>query len=142
MRKILRFCLVTLVTFTGFFSSAQNANPQNQRLKVFIDCKSWSCPFDFIRSEIKFVDYVNDRFSSDVYVLITTASTGGGGREYKLFFEGFESFRSVHDTLTYIRSAVETDDEDRRKMVQTLKLGLVPFLARTAIGPKIQITIG
>src|SRR5437899_3099935 len=113
MKKIsviffLFFALLTKSTL------AQNVSKEN--LKVFIDCKSWMCPFDFIRSEIKFVDYVNDRYSADVYVLLTSSATGSGGREYKLYFEGLGKFKSLNDTLPYIRSSVETDDEDRRKM--------------------------
>ena len=96
---------------------------------------------DFIRSEIKFVDYVNDRFVADVYILMTTAETGGGGSEYKIYFEGLGSFKSKNDTLTYIRSAVETEDEDRRKMVQILKLGLVRYMAKTSLGQKLEISI-
>jgi len=122
-------------------AAAQNIKPQNQRLKVFIDCKAWNCPFDFIRSEINFVDYVNDRFSADVFILITSSTTGSGGQEYKLYFEGLENFKSVNDTLTYARNAVETDDEDRRKMVQILKLGLIQYVAKTSMATKIQISL-
>jgi hypothetical protein len=124
-----------------FFAVAQNNKSQNDRLKVFIDCQAWNCPFDFIRSEIKFVDYVNDRFSADVFILISSATTGSGGQEYKLYFEGLGNFKSVNDTLTYARNAVETDDEDRRKMVQILKLGLVQYVAKTSMATKILISL-
>jgi hypothetical protein len=120
---------------------AQTNSSQDQRLKVFIDCKAMNCPFDYIRSEINFVDYVNDRYAANVYILITASSTGGGGQEYKLYFEGLENFKSVNDTLSYVLSAVETNDEDRKKMVQLLKLGLVPFIARTSMGAAIKIIV-
>src|SRR5678816_1484862 len=98
MRK--PFLLITLLLLT-FFIKAQNTSQSNQRLKIFIDCKSWSCPFDFIRSEIKFVDFVNDRFAADVFVLLTSVTTGGGGQEYKIYFEGLEKYKSLTDTLIY-----------------------------------------
>ncbi|MEP6700999.1 MAG: hypothetical protein ABJA85_06775, partial [Bacteroidota bacterium] len=119
MRKICSGCIAVIFFFPVF---AQKNTLSDQRLKVFIDCKAWNCPFDYIRSEIKFVDYVNDRFAANVYILITASATGGGGQEYKLYFEGLENFKSVNDTLSYIRNAVETNDEDRKKMVQLLKL--------------------
>src|ERR1043165_7336341 len=112
MRKLLP--LLTLLLFS-ISLNAQN-NSVSQRLKVFIDCKAWNCPFDYIRSEINYIDYVNDRYASNVFVLLTSSSTGGGGQEYKVYFEGLENFKSLNDTLTYIRTAVETDDEDRKKM--------------------------
>jgi hypothetical protein len=137
-KKIISFCLVSFFFINVF---AQNNTSADQRLKVFIDCKEWICSFDYIRSEIKFVDYVNDRYSANVYILITTSVTGGGGQEYKLYFEGLENFKSVKDTLSYVKSAVETNDEDRKKMVQILKLGLIPFIARTSLGATIQVII-
>ena len=138
MRKIIITASIYLFTLT---LAAQKSNSADQRLKVFIDCKAWNCPFDYIRSEIKFVDYVNDRYAANVYILITTSATGGDGQEYKLFFEGLENFKSVKDTLSYVRTAVETNDEDRKKMVQVLKLGLVPFIARTSMGAVIQVIV-
>src|SRR5260221_7961469 len=127
MRKVLSFSVLCCILLINEHCIAQKKS--NERIRVFIDCKSWSCPFDFIRSEIKFVDYVNDRYAADVFVLITSSSTGSGGQEYKLYLEGLEKFKSQNDTLTYTRTGVETDDEDRRKMVQTLKLSLIYFVA-------------
>ncbi len=141
MRKIPSFYCMICFFLTGIFSSAQNNSSVNQRLKVFIDCKAWNCPFDYIRSEINFVDYVNDRYAANVFILLTSSTTGGGGQEYKLYFEGLENFKSLNDTLIYVRTSVETEDEDRRKMVQVLKLGLVRYLAKTSMGSRIAISI-
>src|SRR2546423_3993927 len=138
MRKILWISIISFL-FSICSSSAQNNN-QQERLKVFIDCQTM-CDFDFIRNEVKFVDYVNDRYVANVYILVTSSSTGGGGREYKLYFEGLQKFKSQNDTLTYIRTAVETGDEDRRKMIQILKLGLMRYVARTSSASNIQITM-
>jgi hypothetical protein len=137
MRKT--FTLVTGFVLMVLFSSAQNNTTASQQLKLFIDCKAWNCPFDYIRSEINFVNYVNDRYDANVYILVTTSGTGGGGREYKLYFEGLQNFKLLNDTLSYIRNAVETDDEDRKKMVQVLKLGLTRFIARTTLGSTLRI---
>ncbi|MEP6514316.1 MAG: hypothetical protein ABJA79_10620 [Parafilimonas sp.] len=137
-----KWFVICLAPLSCLSSLGQNNNiAANEGLKVFIDCPSLPCPFDYIRSEIKYIDYVNDRYACNVYVLITTSSTGGGGREYKLYFEGLENFASLKDTLSYIRTAVETDDEDRKKMVQSLKLGLIPFLAKTNLASRIQISV-
>jgi hypothetical protein len=86
------------------------------------------------------VDYVNDRFQSNVFILSNHQVTGSGGREYKLQFTGREIFTGVNDTLSFVRQATATDDEARQQMVQTLKLGLVKYLARTEQGKNVQIT--
>jgi len=139
MRNVLSFSVLCCILLINEHCIAQKKS--NERIRIFIDCKSWSCPFDFIRSEIKFVDYVNDRYAADVFVLITSSSTGSGGQEYKLYLEGLEKFKSQNDTLTYTRTGVETDDEDRRKMVQTLKLGLIYFVAKTPMATRIQVSV-
>jgi hypothetical protein len=108
-------------------------------LRVYLDCQSY-CDEPYIKKEIPFVNYVNDRFQANVYIMINSQPTGSGGREYKLQFAGQESFKNVNDTLSYIRQATATDDEDRRLAVQTIKLGLVKYLARTLIGKDLQIS--
>lgn len=125
----------------SFAVFAQNSNSSPPHLKLFIDCVNSWCDMSYIKTEIKYVDYVNDRYAANVYVLITSSRTGGGGQEYKLYFEGLENFRGVNDTLSYIKNAVETNDEDRKKMVQVLKLGLIPFLARTPLGATIEVIV-
>ena len=138
MRK---FFVLSILLLSALLIDAQNNKQPIQRLKIFIDCKAWNCPFDYIRSEINFVDHVNDRYASNVFVLLTSSSTGGGGQEYKIYFEGLEGFKSLNDTLTYIKTADETEDQDRRKMVQVLKLGLVRYLAKTSMAPKISVSM-
>ncbi|MBC7745637.1 MAG: hypothetical protein H7096_11080 [Flavobacterium sp.] len=129
------FFICCVFKFTAGFSQ----NKTNDNLRVYIDCQSY-CDKDYIKREITFIDYVNDRFQANVYVLITSQATGSGGREYNLQFNGQENFKGVNDTLSYIRQATATDDEDRSIAVQTLKLGLVKYFARTAKARELQIS--
>ena len=130
------FLLICLL-FISSLSYSQN--PKSDNLRVFLDCQSY-CDKDFVKREITFVDYVNDRFQANVYVLINAQTTGSGGREYKLQFAGQENFKNLNDTLSYIRQATATDDEDRKLFTQTLKLGFVKYLARTEKGKNLQIS--
>ena len=120
------------------FSHSQEEN--NKKIRLYLDCQSY-CDKEFIKREIPFVDYVNDRFQSNVFILSNSQVTGSGGREYKLQFTGREIFAGVNDTLTFVRQATATDDEERQQMVQTIKLGLVRYLAKTEQGKKVQITV-
>ncbi len=114
------------------FGSVQAQAPSSKvdNLRVFIDCQSY-CDTDYIKREITFVDYVNDRFQANVFVLITSQTTGSGGREYKLQFEGQEKYQGMNDEKTYIRQATATDDENRKEAVEKIKLGLLPYLLKT-----------
>ena len=131
------FLFLAFALFSVCYSYSQEE--KNKKIRVFLDCQSY-CDQDFIKREIPFVDYVNDRFQSNVFVLSNHQVTGSGGREYKLQFTGREIFAGVNDTLSFVRQATATDDEERQQMVQTLKLGLVKYLARTEQGKNVQIT--
>lgn len=132
------FLLLSIALLSVNISSSQEQN--NKKLRLYLDCQSW-CDKEFIKREIPFVDYVNDRFQSNVFILSNSQVTGSGGREYKLQFTGREIFAGVNDTLTFVRQATATDDEERQQMVQAIKLGLVRYLAKTEQGKKVQITV-
>jgi hypothetical protein len=118
--------------------AAGTAELKKQAPKVFIDCQR--CDEDYIRTEIPFVNYVRDRKEADVHVLITTQSTGSGGTEYTLSFIGQGSYEEVNNTLIYASSTTATDEEIRRGYVAVLKMGLLPYTARTPIRDLISIS--
>lgn len=107
--------------------------------KVFIDCDR--CDIDYIRTEITFVNYVWDRQEADVHILITTQRTGSGGSEYTITFIGLKDCEDLQNTLKYYSNRIETDDEIRKGLVQTLKLGLGPYVARTPMAEGISLSI-
>jgi hypothetical protein len=99
--------------------------------KVFLDCAR--CDIDYIRTEIPFVNYVRDRKEADVHILITTQSTGSGGTEYTLAFIGVGACAGLDNKLVYASRTTDTEEEVRRGYVSVLKMGLVPYAARTPI---------
>ena len=119
---------------------APAAGPPGDSVKVFVDCVNVSCDFDFFRTEITFVDYVRDRKQADVHVLITGEETGGGGENYTLSFIGLGRFAGVDHLLHYVSRVTNTSDETRRGLANTIKLGLVHYVAQTSVAPELQIT--
>ena len=116
--------------------AAQTVHPDLAELrksapKVFLDCQS--CDIDYIRTEIPFVNYVRDRKEADVHILITTQSTGSGGTEYTLAFIGVGACTGLDNKLIYASRTTDTEEEVRRGYVSVLKMGLVPYAARTPI---------
>jgi len=107
--------------------------------KVFIDCNR--CDFDYIRTEITFVNYVWDRKEADVHILITIQRTGSGGREYTIAFIGQKDCADLQNTLEFFSNRTETQDEIRRGLVQTLKLGLGPYVARSPIAACVSVQL-
>ncbi len=107
--------------------------------KVFIDCDR--CDIDYIRTEITFVNYVWDRQDADVHILITTQGTGSGGSEYTITFIGLKDCKDLQNILKYYSNRIETDDEIREGLVQTIKLGLGPYVARTPMAKGILLSL-
>jgi len=122
----------------GVQQEANIAEFKQKAPKVFIDCEN--CDHDYIRTEIPFVNYVRDRKEADVHVLITTQPTGSGGTEYTLSFIGQGLFEGTNNVLVYASNTTDTDEEIRRGYVAVLKMGLVPYTARTPIRELLSVS--
>jgi len=106
--------------------------------KVYIDCGM--CDIEYIKTEITFVNYVRDRKEADVHVLITTQNTGSGGREWTLHFSGQNGYSGLDDTVKYFSNQTDTEDDIRKGLVKTIKMGLMAYVAKTPIAGRIAVT--
>lgn len=120
-------------------SSAQHRPPERP-LRVFVDCNTMGCDLDFFRTEIPYVDYVRDRTDASLHVLVSTLQTGSGGTEHTMTFIGLKEFAGITDTLLYIAPQTATQDDRRKGIARTLKLGFVRYIARTRAGENLQIS--
>ena len=136
MKKLISL-LIILFSLPGFSQSS------SEKVKVFLDCtQSWLCDFDYVRSEMKMVTFVRDRFDADVHILVNTQSSSSGGIQSQVNFIGQKKFQSISDTLTYFNDPTTTQDDQRKKLVQYLKLGLVHYLMNTPAAGRLQISYG
>jgi len=119
--------------------SANLAELRKSAPKVFLDCDEDVCDIDYIRTEIPFVNYVRDRKEADVHVLITPQDTGSGGREYTLAFIGVGACAGLDNKLVYASRTTDTQEEIRRGYAAVLKMGLIPYAARTPIRDLISV---
>ena len=137
------FLIIILLTSVSHSYSQEEAfdieELKKSAPKVFIDCDR--CDIDYIRTEITFVNYVWDRLEADVHILITTQGTGSGGSEYTIAFIGQKDYEELQNTLKYYSNRIETEDEIREGLVQILKLGLGPYVARTPMAEGISLSI-
>lgn len=136
MQKTILFIIISFLILP-FYTGAQG----NKKLSVFLDCKrEWLCDFDFVRQEIKMVDFVRDRFIADIHIMVNTEFSGGGGEQNVVSFTGLKNITGKVDTLSFFNNPTMTDDEKRKYLVKYLKLGLVSFVAKSAIAEEIQIS--
>lgn len=103
-------------------------------LNVFMDAS------DYIRKEIPYVNYVRDIKDAGVYIISTYQRTGSGGGEYSYFLVGQKENAGMQDTLKFVSSPDETQDEIRIKEVRTLKMGLMRYVAKTPLSKYMNIS--
>jgi len=132
----------TIFIFFAVFGLSLYANIQPDSLsvpgiRVYIDCGE--CDTDFIKQEIAFVNYVRFKEVADVYILITTQTTGSGGTEYTITYIGQHNYAGMKDTLKYISGKLDTYDTIRKGLVKVLKLGLIRYVAKTPMAKEISI---
>jgi hypothetical protein len=143
MRRLIIGILVTAVSTASGQSPADSSSAlQDSAPRVFFDCPMYlpGCDFDFVRTEITWVNWVRNREDADVHVLITTQPTGGGGSEYTLALIGLRAFAGTVDTLRYYSGGTNTRDETRTGLVGVLKLALVRYAARTPLAGRLTVT--
>ncbi|HUE95183.1 MAG TPA: hypothetical protein VMN39_00900 [Longimicrobiaceae bacterium] len=104
---------------------------------LYVDCRR--CDLAHLRQEIPFVNHMRDPADAQIHVLIGDEDTGGGGRRYSLQFLGRGEFSGFDHTLSYTSPVIRTEAEERDGLTGTLKLGLVPYVARTSLGSYLEV---
>ncbi len=136
MKKII---ILSALVFLGIRSFAQEPpraadTLRKNALKVFMEST------DFIRKEIPYVNYVRDIKDAGVYIISTSQNTGSGGQEYTYFFVGQNQFTGMADTLSFTSTPDETNETTRLKQVNTLKMGLMRYVAKTPLSKYMRIS--
>ena len=116
---------------------------QSQAIRVFLDCQGRvrGCDRDFFVTEITFVNWMRDRFDSDVTILVSGLQNGGGGTENTVTFIGRRRFEGMVDTLVHNTLPNDPDDRIRRDLARTFKLGLTRYAAKSAIARQMQVSL-
>jgi len=142
-----RVAAASLLFFAPLLGHAQAARPaatadsaQNGALRVFLDCQSARCDFDFMRDQIRWVNWVRDRMFADVQLLVTSQRTGSGGTEYTINAIGLDKYRGRADTAVVFILPNETDDVGRRSLARTFSLLLAPYAARRSLASRMTVT--
>lgn len=102
-----------------------------EQIRLFLDCASVGCDFDYLRTELNWVNYVRDRTVAQVHVISTSLGTGSGGAEVTFKFIGLKEFAGVDDEVKYTTAQGASSDEQRREYTRVLKLGLARYVLRT-----------
>ena len=138
-------CKVALIFLSSFFSvsllaqevETDSSVQREDGLRIFIDCER--CDMNYIRDEVPYVNYVRDVKEAQLYILETRETTGSGGRKYTYSFVGQQEFAGQNDTLVYSSRPDDSRDYQRIWRTQMLKMGLMPYVAKTSLYSEVLI---
>jgi hypothetical protein len=132
--------IISLISASLVSVNGQDPDSTRQReraIKVFIDCDD--CDMNYIREEIPYINYVRDVKEAQVYVRETSELAGNGGRKFTYVFTGLQGNTGKADTLEYNSLPDEARDFTRIWRTQMLKMGLMPFVARSPLYSEVLI---
>jgi hypothetical protein len=136
MKRLFSLFALILIFIASYAQEAATKSDtlRKDALNVFMDAS------DYVRKEIPYVNYVRDIKDAGVYIITTYQRTGSGGSEHTFFFVGQRENEGMRDTLSFVTSPDETQDEERIKEVRTLKMGLMRYVAKTPLSKYMNIT--
>jgi len=144
MKRILLLLTLAFFIVDSFSQEApsQADTLRKDALNVFIASpdEDFMNSTNYIRKEIPYVNYVRDIKDAGVYLIVTNQKTGSGGKEYSFFFVGQLENAGMADTLKFSASPDATKDDIRQKSVQTIKMGLMRYVAKTPLSKYMKIT--
>ena len=74
------------------------------------------------------------------FIFFQPQGTGSGGQKFTYFLVGQNENAGMRDTLSFVTSPDETQDETRIKEVRTLKMGLMRYVAKTPLAKYMNIS--
>ena len=136
MKKILLYSLLLILIVPVFAQETTTTSDtlRKDALNVYMEAS------DYIRKEIPYINYVRDIKDAGVYIISTFERTGSGGGEYTYFLVGQNENAGMRDTISFVTSPDETQDEIRIKEVQTIKMGLMRYIAKTPLSKYMNIS--
>ena len=110
-----------------------------ERPKMFLDCRTY-CDFTYIKSEIDFVDYMLDRQSAELYILLISQNTGSGGRKYIMTVENKKSGDDPYE-LKFNTDANAVEAVIRSAIVKKLKQALLKYMVDEQLTDNISYSV-
>jgi len=109
----------------------------NGKVKVFVE--GIQLDWEFMTKNMGFVDFVRESAASDVHVIINRQASGAGGSVYTMHFKSVNNDNIGDMILSCSTTPVDTRDESRLIIVNTLKMGLMPYVNQTKAAQNVSI---
>lgn len=111
----------------AFTAAPLVAQDNGSQPNVFFDCDGRDCNNTYYRTEIDWVNWINDQTRADVHVIMASTQTGAGGREYQIDFIGQSGAEGYQDVMRYQSLPTDTERERLDGIAFALGIGIARF---------------
>ena len=98
---------------------------QNNKLKAYLDCR---CDQNYLKQQTSFLDHVRDQNLADIEIFILDVRNPTGTRSFEIKIDGNNEYQEISSSVLVSGYANDTSSTLRDKLLNKLKLALVPFL--------------
>ena len=123
--------IVLIILIIPFFSFAQV-----EKIKAYIDCR---CDENYLKQQTSFLEYVRDQDLADIEIFVRDVWNAAGSRAFEIKIDGNNEYKELSSTTLAIGFANDTSSTLREKLLNKLKLALVPFLDKADYSLKLDI---
>jgi hypothetical protein len=109
---------------------------QEKKLKVYIDCR---CDENYLKQETSFLEYVRDQDLADIEIFVRDERNPTGSRSFEIKIDGNNDYEGISSSTVAVGYANDTSSTLRDKLLNKLKLALVPFLDKGNYNLKVDI---
>jgi len=105
-------------------------------LKVFLDC---DCDENYLKQNTSFLKYVRDQDLADIEIFILDVYTPTGSRSFEINIDGNNIYHEISTSSKVVGYSNDTSSTLRDKLLNKVKLALVPFLDEGGYNIKIDV---
>ena len=127
----MKFNFSLLILFFSVFLLSQE-----KQLKVFLDC---NCDENYLKQNTSFLEYVRDQDLADIEIFILDVYTPTGSRSFEINIDGNNIYHEISTSSKVVGYSNDTSSTLRDKLLNKVKLALVPFLDKGGYNLKIDV---
>jgi hypothetical protein len=103
---------------------------------VFLDC---DCDENYLKQNTSFLKYVRDQDLADIEIFILDVYTPTGSRSFEINIDGNNIYHEISTSSKVVGYSNDTSSTLRDKLLNKVKLALVPFLDEGGYNIKIDV---
>lgn len=120
----------------GKISNSYSYALKSVKTKVFVE--GVKLDMDYMRRNMRFVDFVNDPAVADVHIIIKSRVSASGGIVYSMMYNNLTLENFGNFTISATSDSSDTFQERRKKIKNSLSMGLMPFVNQTMASKQLQ----